>query len=225
MVPCFQHMHILLDEFIKRHKLPAFDFKDLRSAGARAHERAAKSIRAAQQRLNHSSAATTSLYTDDKNLSDHHDRTIRQFQGEFVRLSLQVGASESTGATAPTRAETQPSRPAPTIFGFQCKDPVGGLLPGTRPGVVCLHFFRCATCPGSLVPLDDVRIIARLLSGLSALSEAGETAFREGWGQRFKELYEPTKQILETEVLPLVDPSVLEKAKSLVVWDAIPRLE
>ncbi|MDR7332717.1 hypothetical protein [Roseateles asaccharophilus] len=214
----FQMMHVLLDQFIGRHQLPGFDFKDLRKAGAAAHHQATGSVVAAQRRLNHRSVVTTARYTRIEDRSDAHDAVIRKFQGQLMSGVVREGA---------VRDSTVKQRPAghETVFGFSCADPFAGVAPGSIVGKPCLQFHRCATCPGALITLDDATVVARLLATGRALDEARERSLKEGWWPRFKEAYEPTRLILQDELLPAVAPAIREKALSLPTAAAMLHLE
>jgi hypothetical protein len=204
----FQMLHVLLDPFIERHKLPGFDFKDLRKAGAAAHHQATGSVVAAQRRLNHRSVATTARYTRIEDRSSAHDAVIRKFQGQ-----LMSGVARHSSVRAPL--VKQVSAKLETVFGFVCADPFSGIVPGSTPGKPCLQFNRCATCPGALITLDDAHVVARLLATWRALEDARERSLKEGWWPRFKDAYEPTRLILQDELLPAVSPAVRKKAQSL----------
>ena len=214
----FQMLHILLDAFIKRHGLASFDFKDLRKAGAAAHHHATGSVIAAQRRLNHRSVTTTARYTRIEDRSEAHDAVIRKFQGQLMLSAAQ----RPPAATLPNAV---PAVGHETVFGFQCADPFAGVAPGSTAGSPCLQFQRCATCPGALIPLDDAQVVARLLATWRALGDARKRSLEEGWWPRFKEAYEPTRLILQDELLPAVAPAVRERAAALPTAAAMLHLE
>lgn len=213
-VPCFQMFHHLLDAFIQRHDLPPFDFHEARKVSAAAHHRATRSMEAARSRLDHKSLRTTQLYTTTNDVADHHDQVIRHFQGELIRLSKSPSRtplsanSAQTGVRGAGRMET--------VFGFGCRDPYAGVSPGSRVGALCLQFQRCATCPGAIVPVDDPRVVARLLAASQGLAAARERAQSEGWWERYLAIYEPTRRILDDSILSLVDPAIREAAMQMV---------
>jgi hypothetical protein len=203
-----QMLHILLDAFIERHNLPKFDFKDLRRAGAALHHAATGSVVAAQRRLNHRSAVTTARYTRIEDRSEAHDAVIRKFQGQL--MSSSSPREKGKPAAVPLRSSGHE-----TVFGFFCADPFAGIAPGSQAGNACLQFQRCATCPGALITLDDPKVVARLLATFLALSDARERSLKEGWWPRFKEAYEPTRLILQDELLPAIAPAVRAKASTM----------
>ncbi|HKU28270.1 MAG TPA: hypothetical protein VJQ54_22575, partial [Candidatus Sulfotelmatobacter sp.] len=110
-------------------------------------------------------------------------------------------------------------------FGFGCKDPFAGLAPGSEPGRMCLQFFRCATCPGALIPVDDIRVVARLLSASEALRQARQQSIREGWTMRFEVMYGPVQAILDQEILPILGEAIVERARQLVDTNRLPWIE
>lgn len=210
-----------LSSFIETHGLAPFQFRDLRHAGARAHHKASGSILAAKRRLNHMSVDSTVRYTDLDDRAHEHELLINRFQGEMVQLSRRKPIANTPGSSS---AHASPAL-ADTVFGFGCKDPLGGLHPGSTKGKTCLQFTGCATCPGALITLDDPQVVARLMATSFALEDARKRAIAEGWWPRFELLYEETRQILCTEILPSVHPSVREVASSIDVKRLIPVLE
>lgn len=221
-VPAISLLHVLLKEFIDRHELPPFSFSSLRSAGATAHYRVTGRIKDAQKRLNHRAASTTSRYANPASQQDQHDLVIQRFQGLMVQASMTV--DRPVGAKAKVQSSSIAAG-ADTVFGFRCRDPLGGIAEGSSAGSLCLQFQKCATCPGALIPLDDVTIVARLFATYNALVEARQNAIEEGWMPRFKALYEPTMRILADEILPAVSDGVRAKALAVAETRPIPKLE
>lgn len=223
-VPCMQMLHILLDQFIIRHDLPNFDFKQLRKAGAVLHLRVSNDIQVPRVRLNHRSSKTTVPYTMDEEIKQENDRLINRFQGELVGHSLNVNFLEKKRNESCDDLAID-AKNAVTIFGFGCKDPYSGMGPGATPGKMCMKFTSCATCPGAIVVLDDVRVVARLMKTSAELDNARRRATEEGWLQRFAMLYDGVKKIVDEELLGRASPTMLEAASSLVDFVSIPALE
>lgn len=220
-VPAKDVFHKELLRFIERNSLDPFHFRDIRRAGAREHHRAAGSIMAAKKRLNHASVLTTARYTSLSDRASVHEDVIRGFQGEMVRLSI----APPTNAISNGGSVLKTSQPAETIFGFKCKNPFSGIATGSSEGNLCLQFTRCATCPGALVTVDDPNVVARLLAASSALEDAKTRAISEGWWPRYALLYEPTREILETQLLPAVHPLIKELAEKKPANRLIPIIE
>jgi len=125
-VPCFQMFHHLLGDFIARHQLGLdFDFKDLRRAGARAHQKTSGSIFLVKKRLNHKSVRTTARYLDQVEIAETSDQVIFRFQGELARRALQPD-SEAAPREEKERSDKSNGH-IDTIFGFKCKDPIAGI--------------------------------------------------------------------------------------------------
>lgn len=217
-VSSWQSLHNHLADFIQRHTLDNFDFRDLRRAGADLHESAAGSILGAMKRLNHRSSRTTVGYTSPGLLQAEHDSTIARAQTDLV-----TQATQSTNCSDGLKASII-SRPATTVFGFLCKDPYGGISPDSTPGALCRKFTSCATCPGAIVPLDDPRVVAKLLTTRQHLQSTYRRAVEHGWIERFRILYEPTLRIVE-DMLPRVSAGTLESALALPDLHSVPYLE
>jgi hypothetical protein len=220
-VPARDVFHKELLRFIERNSLASFHFRDIRKAGAREHHRAAGSIMAAKKRLNHESVLTTARYTSLGDRAKIHEDVIRRFQGEMVRLSM----ASPVNAPPTIAPVSKASQAAETIFGFKCKNPFSGIVAGSSEGNLCLQFTRCATCPGAVVTVDDPSVVARLLAASSALEDAKRRAISEGWWPRYALLYEPTREILETQLLPAVHPLIKDLAEKTPAGRLIPILE
>lgn len=220
-LPSIAGLESLKVQFEKRHDLPHFTFSSIRRSGAKAHHRAAGSIHGAQARLNHVSIETTAHYVDVEEMADSHDRLINRYQG----LLLEASISGARPAPTERRELDAIERHAETVFGFGCIDPFAGLAEGSVRGTLCMQFQKCATCPGAVIPLDDVLVVARLLSANLALKNARERAMQEGWMPRFMKLYEPTRQVLTNQILPAVTDAIRLRALEMVDNRRIPRLE
>lgn len=224
-VPCAQLLHVMLGDFIGKHGLKNFDFKDLRPHVAEAHRRAGGSVLVAQQKLNHRNASTTQKYLSPSKVSPEHDHYIHKYQGHLISLAT---ATAAHGGQAQNQSEDGASysrEAAATVFGFECSDPFGGIAGHSPKGTLCTHFAKCATCPGAVVPVDDPKVIANLLAAHQALESAKTRSFKEGWVARFNSIYQPTLTILEKEILPSVSNGVRDMALDLVRVQGIPYLE
>lgn len=221
-VPSWQTIHRCLVSFRERHGLAYFQLRDLRRAGAKLHHAAGRSIRAAKMRLNHASEITTQGYTPASDLREVHEQTILKFQGALVRESRRRDRAHEGQSIGRRELESDPME---TVFGFGCKDPFAGLAPGSEPGRMCLQFFRCATCPGALIPVDDIGVVARLLSASEALMQARQRSLREGWTMRFEVMYGPVQAIIDREILPILGEAVVDRAGQLVDTNRLPWIE
>jgi hypothetical protein len=218
-VPCWQQLHNELQKFIDRHQLPKFIFRDLRRAGAELHQIAAQSILAARDRLNHQSSATTARYLNEKTSKEVKDKLIADSQRDFQF------AIQNLTFTTTNEVEKLSVIPADTLFGFQCKNPFSGIAPGSSKEALCINFTGCSTCPGSIIPLDNYKIIAKLVASLEQLKLTRKRALESGWIERYKVFYEATERDIEETILPRVHPSILAKAKEFASKFVIPHLE
>jgi len=209
------------EQFQVSQGLAPFQLREFRRSGAKAHHRVTGDIVTAQRRLNHRSAVTTAKYTGLGDLADVHEKIIRGFQGEFVRLALRTAGRPHAAAGASKTT----SAPIDTIFGFECRDPYSGLAEGSQRGSLCQQFQQCATCAGAIVTLDDPKVVAKLVATSDELARLHGRATREGWQARFLAVYEPTRRIVAEELLPAVATSVLEKAASLASRHQLPPLD
>lgn len=218
----WQQVHNEYASFLEKHSLEKVELRSVRKTGGRLHQRAGKSLATAKKRLNHKDVSTTQIYTSLGDRKEDHDRTILRFQGLMLSETLKQDAPNSK---APKRAKALSSAATQTVFGFSCKDPLSGVAVGSRLGEVCLQFMRCATCPGAIVPLDDIRVVGKLMSASLVLSDTEIRAVREGWTPRFNLLFKPIKTIIDTELLPAASPLIKAKALGFVNKDQFPRLE
>lgn len=215
-------LYLELEQFIKTHGLEEFTFSSLRFATASAHFRVNGSLADARKRLNHVSLVTTSHYAEVTAQRDHNDAVIQRFQGLIVRMS-----SADTRQMRPEEnsSSSREARPTETVFGFQCRNPFDGIAEGSTPGSLCLQFQKCATCPGALIPLDNIAVVAKLIAADNALQNAHDRALKEGWINRYQMVYGPTRRILTDEILPAISDDVRSRANQFVNVHLIPRLE
>ncbi|MDA3669505.1 hypothetical protein PFF91_27290 [Burkholderia cenocepacia] len=220
-VPCIQLFHVMLDDFIRDHALENFDFKQLRKTGATIIFRETGDVRVVKERLNHRSTSTTRRYIEEPLKREVHDQLINRFQGELISMS--VGGTGHAYANTETASILK--KPSQTVFGFLCRDPLAGLATGSVRGQLCEHFQQCATCPGAIVPLDDPKVVARLLDSLDQLRIKRAEAEVEGWGRRFDVLYGATISILQDELIHKVSPAVINAASHFRHGWPLPRLD
>lgn len=224
-VPSVQTLHNSLAKFSRKYAIDNFDFRDFRRSSAKAHRVAGGTVEVARHRLNHRNASTTSkYYSGPEDVSQFNDEAIVRYQGMLITLSSQ---SNDFGKTNPelVAADLDISRPAETVFGFQCADPFAGIEGRSPKGTQCMHFSQCSTCRGAIIPVDDPFVIAKVLSSQIALKQAKLRAERSGWDLRFKKLYAPTLDVIEKEILPFVHADVLRIARDHINESLIPVLE
>jgi len=94
-----------------------------------------------------------------------------------------------------------------SMFGFDCKDPLAGIAPGTHRGELCSHFLGCFTCPNAIISPDPASL-ARILQAREHLQAAASQVHPA----RFEALYAPLLRILEEDVLTRFSASELAAA-------------
>jgi hypothetical protein len=67
--------------------------------------------------------------------------------------------------------------------------------------------------------------VSRLLSAERILQDTKRRAQREGWSERFGEIYEPTLRIITDEIIPGIPPQVRKEAEARLSPNQIPKLE
>jgi len=213
---CSQTLHNNLTEFRSQHKLEHFTFKQFRSRAAEeAYERRGY-VQDAQRRLNHKSPSTTQQYLASTTIKTQHEKTIGSFAGLLEKTARDFRKSEVGTSNSSTVAST--------VFGFDCKDPLAGVAKGSTKGRPCDQFFSCSTCPGAIVVLDDLNVIANLVHTAEHLTNERVRAAAEGWTHRFDLLWGPTYRVITEELLPLVTQEIKDLARKVPVL-ALPRLE
>ena len=97
-----------------------------------------------------------------------------------------------------------------SMFGFDCKDPLAGVAPGTRPGELCTSFLGCFTCPNAIITSD-----AASLARLSQAREHLRGATARIHPARWELIYAPLLRILEEDILTRFSGSELASAARL----------
>ncbi|WP_265211687.1 hypothetical protein [Herbaspirillum lusitanum] len=210
-VPSRQTLHNALADFISESHLSDFDFADWRHTNAELHFKKTGNVKVSQQRLNHQSVKTTSRYISSKEFSETEYRALHWFQGSLEKKA------RGTSPDKELHKEISGKGRQETVFGFSCRDPFSGLDGITESGQRCLSFTKCCTCPGAVITLDDVHVIARILSAKTTLEKAKNSADIEGWGARFQALYADTLLTINNSILPFVPESVVVKARDLAM--------
>ena len=221
VVQSVQSLHNYLAEFIDENGLRDFNFDGWRFLYARSHHEASGSIDIPKKKLNHRNSRTTSKYTSIEKFPSKLHKALTRFQGQLVVAESFLKSEDKREIQGDGRS----GKRSATVFGFDCKNPYEGADGVTPAGVRCENFTGCSTCPGSMVPLDDVNVISRILAAKVALEAAKKRALLHGWIARFNNLYSETLDIINKEILVGVTPAVLEKAAAFVELNKIPDLE
>lgn len=219
-VPSVQSLHNYLAAFVDKYEIQDFDFEDMRTTVARVLHRDSHDIEIPKRRLNHKNVKTTSRYTSIEEFPlQWHDK-IAEFQGILIGQGGVEDVSKRNGGYEGIVKKT-----AETVFGFGCRDPFAGADGVTPKGTRCTNFTGCSTCIGSVIPLDDPRVISRILAAKVALEAARQDALVHGWSSRFEAVYGDTLSIINTTILSSVSPVVMEKARKHMNVSIIPVLE
>lgn len=200
-------VHKRLATFIEEKGLPNFDPVDLRPSVGDLHAQIG-GIHAAKKILNQKKVSTTERYLNRERVEEAQDKLIHKFQGVLASSAAELKKSLKESKGADGRRVT--------TFGFDCKDPLAGIAPGSRKGEKCNQFKNCSECTGAIVVLDDPLIIARLLQAHAHLEKWRAIANGQGWGKRFSSIYQDTFDIIDIELLPLVPVHTRPVARSMV---------
>ncbi|WP_157779616.1 hypothetical protein [Cupriavidus pauculus] len=219
--PSVGQWHYELKRFISQNSLPDFTFSQLRRTSAVLHHQAGGSILTAKRKLNHLSLSTTARYTTLGERGEQHERLIAKSQASLI-VSIRADTERKNGKTSEGTCE---DREANTVFGFVCRDPYSGYGGADGRDGPCDHFYRCASCPGAIIPLDRIDVVGRLLKAQTALIKARDRARIEGRLERFNALYEPTLVAIERDILPHVTEEMRRRAIEADAGGPLPELE
>ena len=200
---------IIRYEFTVRHQLPHFSLASIRPSVLTAFYRASGDLHQVKDVANHRNIATTVRYVDTLQVQAEHRARIAALQSTFL------GHIERPPSRAPrSRRHARPKKPcgipAVSMFGFDCKDPFEGIVPGSRRGSLCRHFLGCFTCPNAIIP-DDPRTLARLLQAREHLRSAASSVHPARW----QALYAPPLAILENDILSRFNTAEIAAAEPL----------
>lgn len=220
-LPVMQLLHVLLNNFITRHDLPNFTFKQLRKTSAVLHYKTSRDPLIAKSKLNHQSLRSTFKYLSVSSNKEDGNELIAHFQGKLMEICMldDLPASHQEDC-----ARSQSAHLYQTVFGFDCEDPFSGVAPKSSKGKICQNFFHCATCPGAVVTLDDPIVVAKLLKAEKTLQQAEKQASVMGWAERFDSVYLPILRIIQNDLLSRISSVIIEKASTIKVPE-LPRLE
>ena len=204
--------------FIARHSLPHFSFMQLRASVLTAFYRASGDLRQVKEIANHAQLSTTATYVRGPEVEREHRERIASLQSAFLS-HLEGARTEGTLSAADDsahpRSAMQPGAAVPagtavSLFGFNCKDPLAGIAPGTRVGELCHHFLGCFTCPNAVITAEPTSL-ARLLEARDHL-RLSATYLHPA---RFEAIYAPLLKILEEDILTRFSTAELAAATAL----------
>jgi len=195
--------------FSERHQLPPFDLSAIRPSVLTAVYRVSGDLREVKEVANHAQLSTTAGYVRGPELEHENRERIAAIQDAYL------GSVERTAPTKAARhgvpAERCTPRDATTsMFGFDCKDPLAGIAPGTRAGELCAHFLGCFTCPNAVITAE-AHSLARLLQARDHLRAAHNSLHPARW----EVIFAPQLRILEEDILTRFSASELAAAGPL----------
>lgn len=221
-LPCTQQLHSDLKHFIAENDLPPFTFKSFRSMGAAMHLAVGGDISVPQSRLNHAHPGTTVRYSENLVNTENNDKKVAKMQRSLVEV-VRASATHRSGTTS--EVSVAPAQHFETLFGFGCKDPFAGTAPHSHRGSMCQQFQQCATCPGAIVVVDDLRVVSQIVQTHEHLCAERKRSVLEGWSPRFDRIYSQTLETIEAEIIPAIAPALLARVKSERVVNRLPSLE
>jgi hypothetical protein len=161
---------------------------------------------------NHRHLGTTVRYVEGPEVEAQHRIRVAALQSSFLghieRPASQVRRTKRRATTIDLSSIR--GAPAVSLFGFDCKDPLAGVAPGSRRGQMCTHFLGCFTCPNAIIP-SDAHTLARLLQARDHLRAATVHVHPARW----QAIYAPPLQILEEDILTRFGAGELRAAEAL----------
>ena len=194
--------HVIRRDFCRRHGLPHFSLASIRPSVLSAFYRASGDLQQVKAVANHRQIGTTVRYVEAPEVEAQHRVRIAALQRAYLgHISRRQSAAEPEDVAAPQASRLSstpaaPQRPAVSMFGFDCKDPLAGIAPDTRVGELCTNFLGCFTCPNAIITADAASL-ARLLQARDHLRAAAARIHPVRW----EAIYAPLLRILEEDIL------------------------
>jgi hypothetical protein len=167
---------------------------------------------------NHARASTTIGYVVAPEVEAQNRLRISALQRVFVGHLEGTARGRGHGSANPASAPAVPAIQtavttvtAVSMFGFDCRDPLAGVAPGTQAGEVCGNFLGCFTCPNAVIP-HDARTLARLLQARDHLTAAAAHLHPVRW----EAIYAPPLRILEEDILTRFSSADFAEARSFI---------
>lgn len=205
-------VHHLLNAFCERHELPRFSLASIRPSVLSSFYRVSGDLLRTKAVANHASLATTVRYVETPVVQVQNRSRIAALQDAFIEhIESRQTTIDAEPPAAPGRCPSIPPGQLVSMFGFDCKDPLAGIAPGTHRGELCSNFMGCFTCPNAIIPPDPTTM-ARLLQARNHLRSAAATLHPARW-QAF---YAPQLRILEEDILPRFTTHELTAGELLV---------
>jgi hypothetical protein len=204
--------HVLRSNFCVRHGLPAFALASIRPSVLSAFYRASGDLHQVKAVANHHHIGTTVRYVEGPQVEAQHRTRVAALQSTFLGHIERPASAVRRIKRRATKIDLSSVRGAPAVslFGFDCKDPLAGVAPGSRRGQMCTHFLGCFTCPNAIIP-SDTHTLARLLQARDHLRAATAHVHPARW----QAIYAPPLQILEEDILTRFGAGELRAAEAL----------
>jgi hypothetical protein len=203
--------------FSARHSLPEFPLASIRPSVLTAFYRASGDLSAVRGIANHARLSTTAEYVEGPLVAIQNQEHIANLQHEWLG---QLKGEPHLMVTEPERAQrlegnaasscSLPPGGAVSMWGFDCRDPLAGVAPGSHKGELCASFLGCLTCPNAVLGRDSPTL-ARLLQARDHLRGAAAQIHPA----RFEAIYAPQLRILEEDILTRFSYRELAAARDL----------
>jgi hypothetical protein len=189
---------VIRRDFRVRHGLAHFALASIRPTVLGSFYRASGDLHQVKRLANHAQISTTIRYVEGPEVQAEHQRRVASLQSAFMgHIERRVVSASAVRPAPPSALHSIPAGPAVSMFGFDCKDPLAGLAPGTHRGELCTSFLGCFTCPNAVIT-PNPSSLARLLQARDHLQQAAQTVHPARW----EALYAPSLRILEQDLLP-----------------------
>jgi hypothetical protein len=193
--------------FVERHNLPPFALSAIRPGVLTAFYRLSGDLRQTKEIANHAHLSTTVSYVQRPEVERQNQVRVAALQGAF--LGHIEGRGPKTGVEAAASLPL-PRGQAVSMFGFDCKDPLAGIAPGTRAGELCSNYLGCFTCPNAVITTDPASL-ARLVQARDHLRLGSNYVHPARWDA----IYAPQLRILEEDILTRFSARELTVAAAL----------
>jgi hypothetical protein len=202
---------VIRRDFRVRHGLAHFALASIRPSVLGSFYRASGDLHQVKRLANHAQISTTIRYVEGPEVRAEHQTRVASLQSAFMgHIQGRIAAPSVARPARPSTLHSIPPGPAVSMFGFDCKDPLAGLAPGTHRGELCTSFLGCFTCPNAVITPDPASL-ARLLQARDHLRQAARTVHPARW----EALYAPPLRILEQDLLPRFAAADLAAAEPL----------
>jgi hypothetical protein len=193
----------LLRKFCDRHNIPIFSLSSIRPTVLSSFYRASGNLKRVSIAANHKNLSTTVRYVESREVQEQF-QLQEAFIGHVRKQTTSMSEPHEKRANPPVR----PTDRIVSLFGFDCKDPYGGIAPGSHQGKLCMNFMGCFTCPNAVITSDPATL-ARLLQTRDHLRAASVGMHPARWS----EVYSHQLNILEQDILPRFSISEIADAE------------